>query len=93
MKIIKTNKTMTITEEIMNAKTDKKFIRPIPAQVMNAVEKARQHGTMLSFEEAKMLMKCLDFNDKDAKEAYYIWWKDSIFRDVLPLHPEIYYKL
>ena len=56
MKIIKTNKTMKITEEIMNAKTDKKFIRPIPAQVMNAVEKARQHGTMLSFEEAKMLM-------------------------------------
>lgn len=62
---------MKITEEIMNAKTDKKFVTAIPAQVMNAVEKARQHGTMLSFEEAKMLMKCLDFNDKDAKEIYY----------------------
>lgn len=71
MKIIKTNKTMKITEEIMNAKTDKKFVTAIPAQVMNAVEKARQHGTMLSFEEAKMLMKCLDFNDKDVKEIYY----------------------
>lgn len=62
---------MKITEEIMNAKTDKKFVTAIPAQVMNAVEKARQHGTMLSFEEAKMLMKCLDFNDKDVKEIYY----------------------
>ena len=71
MKIIKTNKTMKITEEIMNAKTDKKFVTAIPAQVMNAVEKARQHGTMLSFEEAKMLMKCLDFNGNDVKEIYY----------------------
>jgi len=62
---------MKITEEIMNAKTDKKFVTAIPAQVMNAVEKARQHGTMLSFEEAKMLMKCLDFNGNDVKEIYY----------------------
>lgn len=83
---------MKITEELKNAVSQKKFTLPLPTSTLNAIQEAKRNGTMLSYDDAKAVMTCVDFNAEDEEEAYYVWWKDSIFRDVLPLHPDVYYR-
>lgn len=83
---------MESTNFLKNAVSDKKFTLSLPISVLNAIEEAHKTKTMLSYENAKAIMACLNFKAEDKEEEYYIWWKDSIFRDILPLHPDIYYK-
>lgn len=83
---------MESTKFLKSAVSDKKFILPLPTSVLNAIEEAHKTKTMLSYENAKALMTCLNFKADDGEEVYYAWWKDSIFREILPLHPDVYYK-
>ena len=76
-------------------KTKTRFKLDISSKTLNEIEQAYQESKMVNYDCAKAIMKSLSFTadgtDAEKEEEYYQWWKDSIYREVLPLHPDIFY--
>ena len=72
-----------------------RFKLDISSKTLNEIEQAYQESRMVNHNCAKVIMKSLSFitdgTDAEKEEEYYHWWKDSIYREVLPLHPDIFY--
>ena len=63
----------------------------IDAMLAEAIKRATDNNTMLTYTEAKALLKALNLNLK-SKEDYQNWWKDSLYNTIVPENPAEYYK-
>ena len=68
-----------------------KSVNLIDAMLAEAIKRATVNNTMITFTEAKALLKALNLNLK-SKEDYQNWWKDSLYNTIVPENPEEYYK-